>query len=105
MKGNAECHIPNNKYRGNYDKIFSKDKEVEPSSRKEEVVFVNRKLGDKIKENLKIVGGELQLTNGTCPKEYLKTWADFNGLDDGEPVCVCTIETLRWLEEQAIFSQ
>jgi hypothetical protein len=26
MKGNLKCHIPNDKYRGNYDKIFSKPK-------------------------------------------------------------------------------
>lgn len=26
MKGKSECHIPNDKYRGNYDKIFSKPK-------------------------------------------------------------------------------
>lgn len=26
MKGNSACHIPNDKYRGNYDNIFSKPK-------------------------------------------------------------------------------
>jgi len=25
-KGNASCHLPNNKYRDNYDKIFKKEK-------------------------------------------------------------------------------
>ena len=28
MKGNADCHIPNDKYRANYDQIFGKGVET-----------------------------------------------------------------------------
>lgn len=37
MKGNTDCHIPNKKYRDNYDNIFSKEKKKEEEDKKEAV--------------------------------------------------------------------
>ena len=69
------------------------------------VEFKNRKLGEKIKENLSIVNGEIKLVSGDSTKGYLKSWQNHHKLADGEHVAVITVSTLKWLEEQAVLLQ